>query len=266
MYRLESELKMRGFSPETIKSYMNYNKKFLDTINKDPRSVTQNDIKEYLGGMISKKYSARTVSLVRSALIFYYREVLGKNIKIKAPKIPFTLPSVLQIDEVRALINSAKDPKHKLLIKLLYSSGLRLSEVQKITTNDFELNEKIGWVRRGKGQKDRMIILSDMLISDLKPILKNHEGYLFPGRFEGKPVSKRYIQKVVKDCAHAAKIKKDVHVHTLRHSFATHLLENGTDIRKIQALLGHSNLNTTQVYTHLSNQELKKIKSPLDLL
>jgi len=266
MYRLESELKMRGFSPETIKSYMNYNQKFLDVIKKDPRSVTQNEIKEYLGGMISKKYSARTVSLVRSALIFYYREVLGKNIKIKAPKIPFTLPSVLQIDEVRALINSAKDPKHKLLIKLLYSSGLRLSEVQKITTNDFELKEKIGWVRRGKGQKDRMIILSDNLISDLKPILETHEGFLFPGRFEGKPVSKRYIQKVVKDCANAAKIKKDVHVHTLRHSFATHLLENGTDIRKIQALLGHSNLNTTQVYTHLSNQELKKIKSPLDLL
>ena len=232
MYRLESELKMRGFSPETIKSYMNYNKKFLDTINKDPRSVTQNDIKEYLGGMISKKYSARTVSLIRSALIFYYREVLGKNIKIKAPKIPFTLPSVLQIDEVRALINSAKDPKHKLLIKLLYSSGLRLSEIQKITTNDFELKEKIGWVRKGKGQKDRMIILSDDLISDLKPILETHEGFLFPGRFEGKPVSKRYIQKVVKDCASAAKIKKDVHVHTLRHSFATHLLENGTDIRK----------------------------------
>ena len=117
-----------------------------------------------------------------------------------------------------------------------------------------------------KGQKDRMIILSDDLISDLKTILETHEGFLFPGRFEGKPVSKRYIQKVVKDCASAAKIKKDVHVHTLRHSFATHLLENGTDIRKIQALLGHSNLNTTQVYTHLSNQELKKIKSPLDLL
>ena len=153
MYRLESELKMRGFSPETIKSYMNYNKKFLDTINKDPRSVTQNDIKEYLGGMISKKYSARTVSLVRSALIFYYREVLGKNIKIKAPKIPFTLPSVLQIDEVRALINSAKDPKHKLLIKLLYSSGLRLSEIQKITTNDFELKEKLVGLEKERGKK-----------------------------------------------------------------------------------------------------------------
>ena len=266
MYRLESELKMRGFSPETIKSYLSHNKKFLDEINKDPKNITENDLKEYLGSLITKKYSARSVSLVRSALIFYYRDVLGKNIKIKAPKIPFTLPSVLQIDEVRALINSAKDKKHKLLIKLLYSSGLRLSEIQKITTNDFEIKEKIGWVRKGKGQKDRMIILSDDLIKDLKPILETHEGYLFPGRFENKPVSKRYIQKVVKECANAAGIKKDVHVHTLRHSFATHLLENGTDIRKIQVLLGHSNLNTTQVYTHLSNQELKKIKSPLDLL
>ena len=141
--------------------------------------------------------------------------------------------------------------------------GYDLNEVVEAAN---ELKEKIGWVRKGKGQKDRMIILSDDLISDLKPILETHEGFLFPGRFEGKPVSKRYIQKVVKDCASAAKIKKDVHVHTLRHSFATHLLENGTDIRKIQALLGHSNLNTTQVYTHLSNQELKKIKSPLDLL
>ena len=168
LHRLESELKIRGFSPETIKAYLLHNKKFLESTSKKPREITERDIKEYLGDLISKKYSMRTVSLVRSSLIFYFREVLGKNIKIKSPKVPFTLPSVLQREEVRAMLNSAKDPKHKIMIKLLYSSGLRLSELQKMKVSDLEINQRIGWVRKGKGQKDRMIILSNDLCQDLE--------------------------------------------------------------------------------------------------
>lgn len=267
LHRLDSELKIRGFSPETIKAYILHNEKFLESINKKPREVTERDIKEYLGELLSRKYSPRTVSLIRASLVFYFREILGKNVKIRAPKVPFTLPSVLQKEEVRAMLNSAKDPKHKIIIKLLYSSGLRLSELQKMKVSDLEVNQKIGWVRKGKGQKDRMIILSEDLCQDLKKYIEHkEEDYLFPGRKENHPISVRQIQKIVKKVAEGAGLKKNVHVHTLRHSFATHLLENGTDVRKIQALLGHANLNTTQIYTKVSNTELRKIKSPLDEL
>jgi len=199
-------------------------------------------------------------------LIFYHNEVLGKNIKIKAPKIPKTLPVVLTKEEVKRMILSATDPKHKLMIKLLYSSGLRLSELQKLKVNDLELSQNIGWVRKGKGQKDRMIILSEDLCRDLQNYITDENKYLFPGRDEDRPISVRQIQNIVTRIAKGAQINKNVHVHTLRHSFATHLLENGTDIRKIQVLLGHSNLNTTQIYTHISNKELKQVRSPLDEL
>jgi len=204
--------------------------------------------------------------LTRAALVFYHKEVLGKNIKIKSPKIPKTLPVVLTKNEIKRMIISAKDPKHNLMIKLLYSSGLRLSELQKLKVNDLEISQRIGWVRKGKGQKDRMIILSEELCRDLQKYITDENKYLFPGRDEDRPISVRQIQNIVARVANAAQINKNVHVHTLRHSFATHLLENGTDIRKIQALLGHSNLNTTQIYTHLSNKELQQVRSPLDEL
>jgi len=267
LHRLESELKIRGFSADTIKAYLFHNQKFAETLNKHSKEVTQREIKEYLGTLISqKRYSPASVALVRAALVFYHKEVLGKNIKIKAPKIPKTLPVVLTKDEVKRMIISATDPKHKLMIKLLYSSGLRLSELQRLKVNDLELSQRIGWVRKGKGQKDRMIILSEDLCGDLQNYITDENKYLFPGREEDKPISVRQIQNIVARVANAAQINKNVHVHTLRHSFATHLLENGTDIRKIQALLGHSNLNTTQIYTHISNKELKQVRSPLDEL
>lgn len=267
LHRLESELKIRGFSADTIKAYLFHNQKFAETLNKHSKEVTQREIKEYLGALISqKRYSPASIALVRAALVFYHKEVLGKNIKIKAPKIPKTLPVVLTKNEVKRMILSATDPKHKLMIKLFYSSGLRLSELQKLKVNDLELSQNIGWVRKGKGQKDRMIILSEDLCRDLQNYIADENKYLFPGRDEDRPISVRQIQNIVAKIAKGAQINKNVHVHTLRHSFATHLLENGTDIRKIQALLGHSNLNTTQIYTHLSNKDLKQVRSPLDEL
>jgi len=203
------------------------------------------------------------VALVKSALIFYYNNILNKKINIKTPKIPKKVPTVLTKDETKRLISSAKNPKHRLLIEILYSSGLRLSEITNLKINDLELEEGIGWVRGGKGSKDRMFILSKKVTSHLKSYLAKHKReYLFAGR-EGK-YSPRTIQKIVKEVASRAEINKNVHPHVLRHSFATHLLEAGTDIRYIQALLGHANLSTTQIYTSVSTKKLKKIQSPLD--
>lgn len=261
---LSSELKLRGFSQETVKAYLFHNKKFLEFINKPAEEVNEEDVKSYLAHLISdKKLAASSVALARSALTFYYNEILGKAISIKTPKIPKKIPTVLTKEEVRKLMTATKSAKHRLLIELLYSSGLRLSECTNLKIEDLELEDRIGWVRSGKGGKDRMIILSDRVITSIKNAVGTMKtGFIFEGR--NGQLTGRAVQKALAKSAERAKIRKKVHPHTLRHSFATHLLEAGTDIRKIQVLLGHSNLSTTQIYTSVSSTELKKVKSPLD--
>lgn len=263
--RLESELRLRGNSEQTIKSYLFFNQKFSEFIKKKPEEISEDDIKSYLSELIAKKSSAATVALAKAALMFCYNEVFKKQIKIKTPKIPKTVPVVLTKSEIKKMFESTRNKKHRIMLELFYSTGIRLSECVNLKKENLELNEKIGWVRSGKGAKDRMIILSDRIVKELNEYLPNVRGdFIFPGR-NGK-LSKRNIQKIVSRVARVAGIPKKVTPHTLRHSFATHLLEDGIDIRKIQILLGHSNLNTTERYTHVSNVELKKIKNPLDEL
>ena len=264
--KLESELKLRGYSQQTILTYLFYNEKFLEFIKKNPEDVNEDDIKLYLSELISNGASNSTIALVKSALLFFYSEILNKKFDIKTPKIPKKIPTVLTKEEIKKMIDLTKNKKHRLLIKLLYSTGMRLNECVNLKVKDLELENKIGWVRKGKGAKDRMILISNSLIEELKEFLKDKkpEDYVFSGR-NGK-LSKRNVQKVVKLAAQRAGITKKVSPHTLRHSFATHLLESGVDIRKIQVLLGHSNLSTTQIYTSVSQAELKKIKNPLDEL
>ena len=264
--KIKNELRLRGFSDNTIKSYVLHNKKFFEFIKKEPEKVSEDDIKSFLSNLIEKKLSAASLALVKSALKFYYEELLGRNIfrTIKTPKKQRKLPAVLTKEEVTKLINSAKHTKSKLIISLLYSSGLRVSEAINIMVRDIDLHEKVGYVRQGKGKKDRIFILSDKLVLELEDYIKNksQDSYLFPGK-KGKMTS-RNIQKMIKKAATRAGINKKVSPHTLRHSYGTHLLENGIDIRKIQILLGHSQLSTTQLYTQVSTEELKKIKSPFD--
>ncbi|RJQ16961.1 integrase [Candidatus Woesearchaeota archaeon] len=264
MENLETELKLRGCSPTTIKTYVFHNQLFLHFAKKTPDVVLEEDIKKYLAYLIAdKKLNASTVALARSALKFYYGDVLKKNIvNVKTPKIARKLPSILSKEEVKQLIESTPTLKSKLMIKLLYSSGLRVSELLQLKKKDVEMDNKLAWVRRGKGGKDRMAILSDAVITDLRPYLSKITDYVFPGKTG--TLSPRNVQKIIQKSARKAGIQKKVSPHTLRHSFATHLLEKGTDIRMIQELLGHSNLQTTQLYTQISNDQKKKIKSPLD--
>ncbi|MBL7101016.1 MAG: tyrosine-type recombinase/integrase [Nanoarchaeota archaeon] len=268
--RLETELKLRGFSHNTVRTYLTTNKLFLEWVKKQPESVKEQDVKDYLAHLISdKKISASSIALKKAALKFLYDEVLNKDIvNLKTPKIPKHIPVVLTKDEIRSLIDSAGSYKTKVIIQFLYSTGLRLSELVSLKINDLELKEKMGWVRKGKGNKDRLFILSNKLIEELEKYmltLKEDELYLFPNKKNGH-LSARNIQKIVQNAARRAGIKKKVHPHMLRHCFATHLLEAGVDIRKIQELLGHANLQTTQIYTSVSKEELKKVKSPLDNL
>jgi integrase/recombinase XerD len=262
--KLRTELKIRGFSPLTARNYSFFVDKFLKRIGKNACDVNSDDVKLYLSEMFDTK-SKNTIMLAAAALRFFYEEILKKDFEdIKMPKKENKLPEVLTKDEVKLLINSCDNEKSRLMLSMLYSSGLRVSELVNLKVNDINLNENIGWVRKGKGNKDRLFAVSPQLVSDIKDYLKDRgNNYIFS---KDKPLTTRNIQKIIKATKTRAGINKKVTPHTLRHSFATHLLENGTDIRIIQALLGHSNLNTTQIYAHVSSEQIKKVQNPLDSL
>jgi integrase/recombinase XerD len=261
---LRTELKLRGFSPLTVRNYGFFVDKFLTHSGKQPAEVTQDDAKLYLASLFDEK-SKNTIMLAAAALKFYFVEILKKDFSaVKMPKKEKHLPAVLTKDEMRALLANADTEKSRLMISLLYSTGLRVSEVVNLKKNDIDFGERTGWVRKGKGSKDRLFSISDQLTKDLQEYLKEREyAYVFS---KDKPLTTRNIQKIIKQTSQRAGVQKKVTPHTLRHSFATHLLEQGTDIRVIQAMLGHSNLNTTQVYTHVSSDQIKKVANPLDTL
>ncbi len=266
--KIETELKIQGKSPRTQRMYVFFNKNFLEFIKKDTDSVTEDDVKSFFAYLLSeKKNDPASVALARSSLKFLYDDILKKNIisNIKTPKKTRRIPEVLTKEEIKSLINASNSPKNKIMIEFLYSSGLRVSELANLKVKELNLEEKTGLLRFGKGGKDRFFIMSEILVKDLKEYLKDHSSeYLFPG-FNGA-ISTRSIQKAIQRAAKRAKINKKVYPHLLRHTFATHLLESGVDIRHIQELLAHSSLQTTQFYTQVSTKELKKIKSPLDNL
>ncbi|MEW6063505.1 MAG: site-specific tyrosine recombinase/integron integrase [Nanoarchaeota archaeon] len=267
--KLETELKIRGFTNKTIQAYLYHNKKFLDFIKKDVAVITTDDIKSYLAFLMSeKRLKPSSICLIISALKFFYEEILKKKelfLDVKSPKLEKKLPEALTKEEVKSLIDAIENPKHKLLVEFMYASGLRVSECVNLKVNDLLLDEKIGIVKQGKGKKDRNIILSEKLIAHLKEYLASRPNfqYIFQS-VSNNPITIRQAQKIVKAAALKAGIKKRVYCHILRSSFATHLLESGIDIRFIQELLGHSNIATTQRYTKVSTEQLKKIKSPLD--
>jgi len=262
--KLRTELKIRGFSPLTIRNYSFFVEKFLERIGKKPKDIDEDDAKLYLSEMFDTK-AKNTIMLAAASLKFFYSEILKKEFgNVKMPKKDKRLPEVLTKDEVRILIDAADNRKSRLIISLLYSSGLRVSELVNLKLDDVNLGDKTGWVRKGKGSKDRLFTISENLAEELQEYLKGREHeFVFS---KTKPLTTRNIQKIIKLTAARAGIQKKVTPHTLRHSFATHLLEQGTDIRYIQSLLGHQSISTTQIYAHVSSEELKKIKNPLESL
>src|SRR3989338_2866019 len=236
--KLKAELKVRGFSPLTVRNYYFFAEKFLKGLEKDVNQINEDDAKIYLGNMFDTK-SKNTIMLAAAALKFLYIEVMEKEFaKVKMPKKDRKLPEVLSKDEVKRLIESSDNLKSRLIISLLYSSGLRVSELVNLKVDDLNFQEGTGWVRSGKGSKDRLFNISGKLGEDLKKYLEtkgNEYKYVFS---KEKVLTTRNIQKIIKGTRERAGIQKKVTPHTLRHSFATHLLEQGTDIRIIQALLG----------------------------
>lgn len=263
---LETEIKIAKLSPYTVRNYVEFNKQLFKHSNKQPEDIQQQDIKNFLADKMNDRASSSTIVFLAS-IKFAYSALLGKDptTGIKRPKSEKKIPQVLTKEEVIRLIEFSSTIKSRLILQLLYSSGLRVSELVNLKKQDIDFNENIGWVRSGKGKKDRMFILAKKLSNKLKKYSEKHPdwNYLFS---EKNALTTRNIQKIVQKAAAKANINKDVHPHTLRHSYATHLLENGTDIRKIQVLLGHASISTTEIYAHVSSTELKKISSPFDSL
>jgi len=265
--KLEIELKISKNSQHTIRNYSEANEKLLDFSKKNPENINEEDVKAYMAEKLTDKASSSIIMFL-SAIKYAYSNLLKKDITqaIKRPKKERKIPAVLSKEEVKKLIASLDNKKSKLMISLMYACGFRVSELVNLKKENLDFNEKIGYVKQGKGRKDRIFNIPEFLFSELKEYVKEKENssYVFSGR---KPkLSERNIQKIVQKAAKKAGINKQVHPHTLRHSFATHLLESGVDIRMIQKLLGHSSISTTELYTHVSDQQLKKIKSPIDEL
>lgn len=265
--KLETELKLRGFSERTVESYLSNAKLFLNYSKIEPPKISEEHIKEYFAYLVSdQKQSPRSIAVKKAALKFFFEEILGKNIvNFKTPKIPKSIPIFLTKKEIKSLFDSTPSKKSLLIIRLLYSTGLRISECVGLKINDLELENKMGWVRSGKGGKDRAFFLSEKLSGEITKYIQTldeNEVYLFPGK-KGH-LTARNVQKIISNTAKLAKINKKVTAHKLRHSFATHNLDAGVDIRIIQELLGHSDLSTTQIYTHVSKEQLKKVKNVLD--
>ncbi len=266
---LRSEFIARKYSPKTVKSYIHYNEEFLKFTKKMVNEVTNKDVKNYLVFLAEKKEaSTSSLNIAISALKFYYGEVRKQGFiyEIRRPTKDKKLPSVLNEDEIARLISVINNSKHRSIIMLVYSSGLRVSEVVKLKTEDLDFERSMIHIKGAKGRKDRYTLFSDVAQKTLKGYIKatNSKEWLFPGQKKGAHISTRTAQQIFLDAIKTLNIKKDVSIHSLRHSFATHLLESGVDLRYIQELLGHKSSKTTEIYTHVSNLNMRNIKNPLD--
>jgi site-specific recombinase XerD len=263
---------LKNYSPNTIRTYKSMLQEFLVYYQKlDPAKISEEQIRDYLLYLIEKRdvsISYRNQSI--NAIKFYYEQILARPVHtyyIQRPKKPKVLPNVLSEEEVQMILSNLDNLKHKCIISVAYSAGLRLGEVISLKPGDIDSKRNYVIVRQGKGMKDRFSLLSVKVLELLRLYYREYEPkeWLFEGQFGG-PYSATSIHSILKVAVQKAGIKKRVTVHTLRHSFATHLLERGTDIRYIQELLGHQSSRTTEIYTHMTQKGLGKIKSPLDNL
>ena len=264
--KLRDELKLRNYSPRTIKSYSSCVLEYLSTKESDFGTINVEHTKKYLLSKINTGMSSQSVNQRLQAIKFFYQNVLkfdGK-IDIHFSKTPSKLPIVLSREEIQLILKIITNEKHNLIIAIAYSGGLRVSEIVNLKVKDLNLAELTIHIKGAKGNKDRITILPEKLTERIKKLIsaKNFNDYVFESERGGK-LTERTAQKVFENALEKASIQKDATFHSLRHSFATHLLENGTDVRFVQELLGHANIRTTQIYTKVTNPMLKNIKSPL---
>lgn len=268
----KKQLTIENYSEQTVRNYLSALKLFLEYIETCKLvEVTDKEIRDYLYFCKSeKKYSFSSMKQVVAAIRYLYLKVFNKpvpkalNIELRKPS---NLPVVLSTEEVLKILDSTNNLKHKTTLLLIYSAGLRLGELLELKIGDVDSEAMRIHIRRGKGKKDRYVMLSENVLFVLREYYREYKPkeYIIEGQ-SGGVYSPKSVQSVFKRALQKAGIKKKATVHSLRHSFATHLLDDGTDIRYIQELLGHKRLETTHIYTHVSSHSINKIKSPADKL
>ena len=266
------KLSRKRYSPNTIRTYRTYMKSFVVAFsNRKLETITTREINEYLLDLIQTKHISRSQQNQRiNAIKFYYEHVLGKRRKyyhLNRPKKEHKLPKILTVEEVELILRNCKNLKHKCILMTLYSGGLRRSELINLKISDIDSKRMLIKIYQSKGSKDRHTLLSEKLLLLLRDYYKFYKPkhWLFEGQ-GGGPYSATSIANIFKKALNEARINKHATPHTLRHSFATHLLEQGINLRYIQEILGHSCIKTTEIYTHVCSAQLTKIKNPLDNL
>ena len=269
---MQEELQRRNYSESTTVCYLRQITEFAKHFGRSPAQLGPEEIKQFQLYLVQeKKVSWATYIQATAALRFLYVKTLGRTFmadKIPYPKRPKHLPTVLSQEEIERMLNAARSLKHRALLMALYGSGLRVSEACRLTIEDIDSSRMVLHVRQAKGNKDRDVMLSPVLLETLRQYWKRSRPrcWLFPGNGPDNPMTTKSVFLMVRSIAARAKITKTVSPHTLRHSFATHLLESGTDLRTIQLLLGHADVRTTIIYLQVSQQHIRKITSPLDQL
>ena len=261
----------KRYSPNTINTYCEALKSFLIFCNtKAVRDITNDDVILYNNNYILKNnLSSSYQNQIVNAIKLYFKIVKETAIeidKIHRPRTEKALPNVLSKEEVKQIITAPTNLKHKTMLILIYSCGLRCGELLALQPHHIDSKRNIVLLKNSKGKKDRIVPLSPKILELLREYYKVYKPktYLFEGQKEGAPYDARSIQLVLKQALHKTAIKKPVTLHWLRHSYATHLLESGTDLRYIQELLGHNSSKTTEIYTHVSTKNIQQIKSPFD--
>lgn len=275
--RMLEDLRMRKFAPRTQAAYLRAVRQFARFLGRSPDTATVENLRDYQLHLIDHGVSPVSLNAAISGLKFFFEVTLGKPelmARMKPVRVPRTLPVVLSPEEVRRLIAAATNLKHQTALSVAYGAGLRASEVVALRVSDIDSQRMTLRIEQGKGRRDRYAMLSPVLLERLRVWWRVAHaqgcmldgGWLFPGMDPVDPLTPRQLNRAIQSAAEAAQIDKHVSMHTLRHSFATHLLEQKEDIRVIQVLLGHRKIETTTLYTQVATDLLRKVISPLDRL
>jgi len=270
--QMKMDLELKNFSPKTISCYLACMVDFVRHYGRSPVEMGEEEIRNYLYYLMKeKKVSQSSINQAYSAMKFFYETTMEREwngIKIPRIKNRKKLPVVLAREEVRSVLRCIDNLKHRAILTTIYSGGLRVGEATRLKISDIDSKRMMIWVQGGKGNKDRYTLLGKHTLEILKEYWKAYHPveWLFPGQESKKPITTSTVNRVFKAALHRAGIKKKATVHTLRHSFSTHLLESGTDLYYIQRLLGHTSASTTSIYLHITGKDLGRIKSPIDLL
>jgi len=271
--QMKSDLLLKRYSPHTTRAYLHCIRNFAKHFMRSPAEMGETEVRQFILHLARERQVSASVHTTHvTALKFLYRITLRRPEVVQHlpyPKRPKTLPEVLTMQEVLALFRAIKSATYKAILALAYGAGLRISEVCTLKPTDIDSQRMRIHVRRGKGNRDRYVLLGETMLTLLReyyPKARRKGDYLFPGQKPQTPLAPAAIRKVLKLVAAQAGLSKKITPHTLRHSFATHLLETGYDLRVVQALLGHASIQTTQRYTHITDRLLSLTRSPLDLI